>query len=247
MIVHVVVGNDFPDRVYADESAAEKFISEKNAENTGRVREGRGIIYWRVWSFEVLGLRMATVEEIAEVLERDDAEPSLKHRARAIHVLIYGPDAQARQREASHDGSPEREGAAPDPAREKTRVWHDPEWTCLWVDDGVAQATLSLTKSEAFTLAMVLLGAEADSLETTGKMLGRYADDCFPPPNEHGQVAFGKIMMDSAALEILSLFHPIRELCAHEWDEQAGCCSKCGAAIESRAALSQITRSEDGA
>lgn len=39
-------------------------------------------------------------------------------------------------------------------------------------------------------------------------------------------------MMDSAATAILSAFYPIVELCHHEFDEQAGCCRKCGAHTE---------------
>lgn len=75
----------------------------------------------------------------------------------------------------------------------------------------------------------VLLPSEADQLRTTGKMLSVYGEDCFPPPNEQGQRHFGDLMMESAAKMIVSIFYPLRDLCAHAWDEQAGCCRTCGA------------------
>lgn len=78
----------------------------------------------------------------------------------------------------------------------------------------------------------VLMPGEAERLYQSGKMLDRWAADCFPPPNEQGQQHFGKVMMDSAATAILSVFHPIVELCPHDFDEQAGCCRRCGAHVE---------------
>lgn len=123
-------------------------------------------------------------------------------------------------------------------------VWGDRQWTCIQLNDGVSRATLSLTYHEAHALAIKLLGHFAEELETTGMMLSRYADDCFPPPNEQGQVHFGRAVMDSAALTVLALFHPVRELCEHEWDEQAGACLKCGADVEYRAALTSSQRND---
>lgn len=125
----------------------------------------------------------------------------------------------------------------PDTPMWNVDVWSDRQWTCIKLNDGVTQATLSLTHAEAVELALKLLGRDAEQLETTGKMLGRYVDDCFPPPNDMGQVHFGRAVMDCAATNILSLFYPLRELCTHRWDEQAGCCINCDAHIEDRERL----------
>lgn len=79
---------------------------------------------------------------------------------------------------------------------------------------------------------MIVPAADMESLRRTGMMLDRYADNCFPPPNENGQVHFSKILMDSAAQQIVSLFYPLRELCTHVIAEHAGCCRKCGIDVE---------------
>ena len=78
----------------------------------------------------------------------------------------------------------------------------------------------------------VLTPGEVERIRSSGLMLDRWAADCFPPPNAQGQQHFGKVMMDSAAQAILSAFYPIVELCTHEFDEQAGCCRRCGAHTE---------------
>lgn len=44
---------------------------------------------------------------------------------------------------------------------EKVKVWHDPEWTCLLVDDCASRATVSLTRLEAETLRQKLVPPEA--------------------------------------------------------------------------------------
>lgn len=49
MQVCVVMGNDFPDAVFATEAEAERYCALKRAE----VREGQGRIYWRVYKFNV--------------------------------------------------------------------------------------------------------------------------------------------------------------------------------------------------
>ena len=52
MKVWVIMGNDYPDSVFALEEAAEKYIAGKKAE---RSAEARGLprIYWRSYEFEV--------------------------------------------------------------------------------------------------------------------------------------------------------------------------------------------------
>jgi hypothetical protein len=55
MQVHVVMGNDFPDRVYTDEAMAEKFCNEQMAlQRRGLKSYERPRIYWRVYSFELI-------------------------------------------------------------------------------------------------------------------------------------------------------------------------------------------------
>lgn len=49
MIIHVVMGNDFPDAVFSSETLAEEYCERRRVDDR---REGRRI-YWRVNSFEV--------------------------------------------------------------------------------------------------------------------------------------------------------------------------------------------------
>jgi hypothetical protein len=51
MKVFVIMGNDFPDCVFASEEAAEKFIEQKKAEYDKSALRPR--IYWRFYEFEV--------------------------------------------------------------------------------------------------------------------------------------------------------------------------------------------------
>lgn len=44
-IVYVVMGNDFPEAVYADQDKAEAFLAKERPKNKH--------IYWRVYAFEV--------------------------------------------------------------------------------------------------------------------------------------------------------------------------------------------------
>lgn len=46
MEVYVVMGNDFPDSVFADKITAERYCEEKRIDHEPR-------IYWRVYEFEV--------------------------------------------------------------------------------------------------------------------------------------------------------------------------------------------------
>jgi len=52
MKVYVVMGNDFPDKVFATEEAAEAYCIEKKSNPENRVL-GISRIYWRVYEFEV--------------------------------------------------------------------------------------------------------------------------------------------------------------------------------------------------
>jgi hypothetical protein len=49
MVVYVVMGNDYPDAVFKEQSAAEAYCLAKNSEN----RKGQRRIYWRFYSFEL--------------------------------------------------------------------------------------------------------------------------------------------------------------------------------------------------
>jgi hypothetical protein len=56
MEVHIVMGNDFPERVYRDKDAAVRFCAEKMAEQrTGLKPHESPRIYWLIYSFELLG------------------------------------------------------------------------------------------------------------------------------------------------------------------------------------------------
>ena len=51
-------------------------------------------------------------------------------------------------------------------------------------------------------------------------------------PNEKGQKSFNGCLMDSVAMDLVALVYPLREMCRHQIDEQAGCCRKCGIYVE---------------
>ncbi len=50
MKVYVVMGNDYPDRVYEIRRDAEEFCLEQNAKN----EKGKRPIYWCVYEFELI-------------------------------------------------------------------------------------------------------------------------------------------------------------------------------------------------
>ena len=55
MKVWVIMGNDYPDSVFASEEAAEKYIAGKKAEHLRAQQLGGGFsrIHWRSYEFEV--------------------------------------------------------------------------------------------------------------------------------------------------------------------------------------------------
>lgn len=55
MKVYVVMGNDYPSRVYKTRRGAAKFIEEKEEYDVKRMRETGGPkIYWRSYEFDVI-------------------------------------------------------------------------------------------------------------------------------------------------------------------------------------------------
>lgn len=59
MKVYVIMGNDYPSRVYADEAKAEAFVDEKTREEKELAakpvhQRSRGRIYWRSYEFELI-------------------------------------------------------------------------------------------------------------------------------------------------------------------------------------------------
>lgn len=52
MKVWVVMGNDYPDSVFATEAAAETYVAEKKKEKTEQLF-GHARIHWRAYEFEV--------------------------------------------------------------------------------------------------------------------------------------------------------------------------------------------------
>lgn len=51
-------------------------------------------------------------------------------------------------------------------------------------------------------------------------------------PDENGQKSFQGSLAESAAADLVSIAFPLREMCRHRIDEQAGCCRICGINIE---------------
>lgn len=53
MKVWVIMGNDFPAGVKSTEAEAEAFCRVRGEMNASRLKNGRGMIYWRCYEFEV--------------------------------------------------------------------------------------------------------------------------------------------------------------------------------------------------
>lgn len=53
MKVWVIMGNDFPDCVFAAEEAAAAYIKAKEADEAKQREKGFGRIYWRSYAYEV--------------------------------------------------------------------------------------------------------------------------------------------------------------------------------------------------
>ena len=80
-----------------------------------------------------------------------------------------------------------------------------------------------------------LIGSLRGQLETMRSavakiavMLSIYEEE----PDANGQRSFNGCMMDAAAADLVSIAFPLREMCRHKIDEQAGCCRICGINIE---------------
>ncbi|MGR9413124.1 hypothetical protein [Rhizobium leguminosarum] len=89
----------------------------------------------------------------------------------------------------------------------ETRVWSDAEWICLFVNDGVSQATVSLTHDEAFDLGQRLMPRAEFSTDTdeelrlAARMIRIWLPESFPA-NEKGQIHFVRSVMESVASTI---------------------------------------------
>ncbi len=55
MIVYVVMGNDFPAAVFANEQDAQQHCEQESSKNERRKQDGYGAIYWRVYPFALQG------------------------------------------------------------------------------------------------------------------------------------------------------------------------------------------------
>jgi hypothetical protein len=53
MKVWVIMGNDYPDCVFATEEAAEKYLRSKMDDPANKLKYGGARIYWRHYEFEV--------------------------------------------------------------------------------------------------------------------------------------------------------------------------------------------------
>jgi len=53
MKVWVIMGNDYPDSVFASEAAAEKYVNERKAEDNPTKDGLCRRIYWRAYEYEV--------------------------------------------------------------------------------------------------------------------------------------------------------------------------------------------------
>jgi hypothetical protein len=74
----------------------------------------------------------------------------------------------------------------------ETRAWVDGEWICLFVNDGVSQATVSLTASEASSLARELLRETEEACPVCGneeRGQGGYLSCECPAPKTTGDAA----------------------------------------------------------
>lgn len=63
MKVYVIMSNDYPDRVFANEADAEAFCAEKKSADENKNLLGRWRIYWRVYSFDVIETPPPTNQE----------------------------------------------------------------------------------------------------------------------------------------------------------------------------------------
>lgn len=87
------------------------------------------------------------------------------------------------------------------------RVWNDSDWVTLFVNDGNAQTTVSLSFAEAFAIAQRLMPRaefKPDTLEElrlSAMMIRRWIPEAFPE-NERGQVHFVRAVIDSVASTI---------------------------------------------
>jgi hypothetical protein len=86
----------------------------------------------------------------------------------------------------------------------ETRVWTDTQWVNLFVDDGNAKTTISLTYDEAFDLAQKLMPRaefSPDALEElrmAARMIRRWIPEAFPE-NARGQIHFVRSVVESVA------------------------------------------------
>lgn len=54
MKVYVVMGNDYPDCVFSDEGAADRYVKAKTVENKRSMETGYSRrVYWRVYLFDL--------------------------------------------------------------------------------------------------------------------------------------------------------------------------------------------------
>lgn len=89
----------------------------------------------------------------------------------------------------------------------ETRVWHDAQWVCLFVNDGNASATISLTRDEASDLGNRLIPRAEftpdtiEELRIAARMIRRWIPDAFPA-NEKGQIHFVRSVVESIASTI---------------------------------------------
>jgi len=87
-----------------------------------------------------------------------------------------------------------------------------------------AKAALAAAERAAWQPIETELTAARNLMAKTGIMLTIYAEE----PNEKGQKSMSGCLIDAAAVDCLSVAFPLRELCRHQVDEQAGCCRLCG-------------------
>ena len=71
MKVFVVMGNDFPAAVFANEQDAQRCCEQETAKNERRKQDGYGAIYWRVYPFELEGEFSEDVKFSAEAALRE--------------------------------------------------------------------------------------------------------------------------------------------------------------------------------
>lgn len=89
----------------------------------------------------------------------------------------------------------------------ETKVWSDTKWVCLFVNDGNAQTTISLSYDEAFDLGQQLMPRAEFAPETleelrmAARMIRRWIPEAFPE-NEKGQIHFVRAVVESVASTI---------------------------------------------